>query len=288
MNSKLEVFSVLVLGIMVLLISITSIVTAQQYDPYYEDNRQYIELDRGYNDDYYKDEYVYEDEDEDYYPVPKHKQVLCESGLFANSYENCPVKCDNGLYVMQGAECPKLESTAKLTVNKEIYGCENIIGDDRIECLTLLNDDAGWMLCDELVNNVQGASTFCNPLDEGDFDIKVSDINENLIDPPGQFEGSIDGTMIMDLEPGTYNVNEIIHISFQDQLGESNVSTNSCMTNNFVDGGAFVDTASNIVYSICFEYEDENGNDCNLIDLEAGDDKTCTVKNHILFGRNNS
>ena len=59
MNSKFGMFSVLILGVMMLLIPVTSIANAQEYYPSYEDNRQYIELDRGYNDDYYKDEYYY-------------------------------------------------------------------------------------------------------------------------------------------------------------------------------------------------------------------------------------
>ena len=37
-------------------------------------------------------------------------------------------------------------------------------------------------------------------------------------------------------------------------------------------------------YTICFEYEDEQGNDCSTVTLAAGEEKTCTVKNYILSG----
>ncbi|HET8857369.1 MAG TPA: hypothetical protein VFM28_07565 [Nitrososphaeraceae archaeon] len=36
-------------------------------------------------------------------------------------------------------------------------------------------------------------------------------------------------------------------------------------------------------YIICIEYEDEQGNDCSTLALAAGEDKTCTIKNHIRF-----
>ena len=175
-------------------------------------------------------------------------------------------------------------TTTKLTVNKEIYGCDNIEGEAEIDCQTLENDNAGWILCDDLVNSVQGAATFCNPLQEDEFDIEVSDGDNTLIAPPGQFEGSTEGIMIMDLEPGTYNINEITHTNGNiNQFGEDNITANDCMNLNFVAGGIFSDTTSGIDYRICFEYEDENGNDCNSIGLQTGDDKTCTVKNYILF-----
>ena len=133
----------------------------------------------------------------------------------------------------------------------------------------------------------QNADIFCDPLQENEFDIEVSDSNNNLIDPPGQFEGSTDGTMIMKLEPGTYNIQEIKHAIGFNQLLELEDATISCRNNGFVGGGDFFDQTSGILYAeICFEYEDEEGNDCSLIDLKAGDDKTCTVKNYIAEGAN--
>ena len=171
-------------------------------------------------------------------------------------------------------------ATAKLTVNKEIYGCDNIESNGRIMNCEDLSHDDNWLLCDDIVANV-----FCNSLQENEFDIEVSDSNNNLINPPGQFEGSIDGTMIMDLEPGTYNVTEVRHSGSGNVLGVDNGQTIVCINAGFVNGGFFFNTQPLSDYQICFEYEDENGNDCSLIDLEAGDDKTCTVKNYIHLGR---
>ena len=34
----------------------------------------------------------------------------------------------------------------------------------------------------------------------------------------------------------------------------------------------------------CFEYEDEQGNDCSTLTLAAGENKLCTVKNYISSG----
>ena len=39
-----------------------------------------------------------------------------------------------------------------------------------------------------------------------------------------------------------------------------------------------------IDYYICFEYEDEQGNDCSTITLAAGESRPCTVKNYIHQG----
>ena len=176
--------------------------------------------------------------------------------------------------------------TTKLTVNKEIYGCDDIFSNS-MSC-DLDNENNLWMLCDELIaNNVPDSDRFCNPLEENKFDIEMFDINNNLIDPPGQFEGSTEGTMIMNLEPGTYNVTEIIHNNdFSNQLNFNEGDSNVCTGLGFVDGGRFANSGGNgpVFYTICFEYEDENDKDCSLIDLKVGDNKTCTVKNYIQFG----
>ncbi|MGD1838549.1 MAG: hypothetical protein ACPKPY_10900 [Nitrososphaeraceae archaeon] len=42
-------------------------------------------------------------------PKPPMKHVLCpESGFITADMENCPVKCDNGLFVMHGMKCPEI------------------------------------------------------------------------------------------------------------------------------------------------------------------------------------
>ena len=47
-----------------------------------------------------------------------------------------------------------VDAPTKLTVNKEIYGCDNIEGDFFMDCRILENNNASWMLCDDLANNV--------------------------------------------------------------------------------------------------------------------------------------
>ena len=53
----------------------------------------------------------------------------------------------------------------------------------------------------------------------------------------------------------------------------------------FDDGGTLLKTNASLdlSYIICIEYEDEQGNDCGTLALAAGEDKTCTIKNHIRF-----
>ena len=96
-----------------------------------------------------------------------------------------------------------------------------------------------------------------------------------------QFVGSTEGTTIQNLEPGTYTVNEIEHVNNIDQQGEDPTVEAACISAGFPDGGSVVNSTELIDYIICFEYEDEQGNNCSTITLAAGEEKTCTVKNYI-------
>lgn len=59
-------------------------------------------------------------------------------------------------------------------------------------------------------------------------------------------------------------------------------SEQECVGTGFTDGGSLFTT--NVRYTtICFEYVDEQNNDCSEITLAAGDEKTCIVKNYIRF-----
>jgi hypothetical protein len=149
-----------------------------------------------------------------------------------------------------------------------------------MDCFDLKNNSsAPWLNCNNS-NNITN-SIFCQSLPESIFDIEVLDDQNTQIQ---QFEGSENGTTIQNLEPGTYTVNEI-EITFPpelDQLQENPVRGAECiLVAGFTDGGS-LQTSSNIVYdAICFEYEDEQGNDCSTITLAAGESRTCTVKNYI-------
>ena len=121
---------------------------------------------------------------------------------------------------------------------------------------------------------------FCQPLPESIFDIRVLDDQNNQIQ---QFEGSEQGTTIQNLEPGIYTVNEIKNPTSDDnQLGQNPEAELVYIRDGFSDAGKLDNTASVTNYSIiCFEYEDEQGNDCSTIALATGESRTYTGKNNI-------
>jgi hypothetical protein len=170
---------------------------------------------------------------------------------------------------------PEPPTTATLTVNKQVFGCADFNG--VLMSCNYPNDSPAWLDCND--NPTTRDTTFCQSLPESIFDIEVLDDQNNQIQ---QFEGSVQGTTIQDLEPGTYTVNEIIHPTINNQLGENLSVAGACeFSLGFSGGGQVLNTTTNVLYSICFEYEDEQGNDCNTITLAAGESRTCTVKNYI-------
>jgi hypothetical protein len=165
--------------------------------------------------------------------------------------------------------------TATLTVKKEVFGCNNV-DDENMGCQTLQNNDEGWLSCtDPTISN----SLPCQGLPTNLFDIEVLDNQNNLIQ---QFEGSAQGTTIENLEPGTYIVNETkAPFSTDNQLYEDAFVQQACIDAGFTGGGALFNSGANIVYQICFEYEDEQDNDCSTVAMAAEEEKTCIVKNYI-------
>jgi hypothetical protein len=81
------------------------------------------------------------------------------------------------------------------------------------------------------------------------------------------------------LHLGTYTVNEIKHQSTINQLGVDTVTETACNSVSFPEDGRLANTTAVLNYQICIEYEDEHNNDCSIVTLAAGEDKTCTVKN---------
>ena len=145
-----------------------------------------------------------------------------------------------------------------------------------MDCLGLQNNSTSWLDCN---NSSISGTIWCLSLPESIFDIEVLDNQNNQIQ---QFEGSENGTTIENLEPGTYTVNEIEVLFGFDQLVENSNEEGRCISNGFTDGGRLSNETTNVFYtSICFEYEDEQGNDCSTITLAAGESRTCTVKNYI-------
>jgi hypothetical protein len=189
---------------------------------------------------------------------------------------------NNNIVVLE--EEPPVPQTASLTVNKEIYGCDLPLGPDPpfMSCSNLQDDSPEWIQCDDpdISDRI-----FCQRLTEDLFDIEVLDDQNNQIE---QFEGSVEGTTIENLEPGTYTVNEIVNPTFViNELRQNDAIQNQCIDAGF-DGGGVLFLGSPpfppLSYNICFEYEDEQGNDCSTITLAAGEERTCTVKNYIRSG----
>jgi len=167
-------------------------------------------------------------------------------------------------------------TTATLTVKKQVFGCDNF---DPVEMdCDFQNNSEEWLDCN---NSAISDTIFCQSLPESIFDIEVLDDQNSQIQ---QFEGSEQGTTIQNLEPGTYTVNEVKQDGNLDTLGILESAEEFCVNEaGFSDGGDLFNTTSSRYYNpICFEYEDEQGNDCSTITLAAGESRTCTVKNYIV------
>ena len=168
------------------------------------------------------------------------------------------------------------EESATLTVNKEIFGCTTT-DPNRMDCQDIQDGDDAWLQCD---NPAISETTACQNLVENLFDLEVLNDQNTQIQ---QFEGSAQGTTIEDLSPGTYSVNEIkVPPLPPNQLTESEPNENLCDALGFDDGGSLRLIPEFIGYAICFEYEDEQGNDCSTFTLQSGEDKICTAKNYIV------
>ena len=116
-----------------------------------------------------------------------------------------------------------------------------------------------WLNCN---NSSITNSKYCQSLPENIFDIEVLDDQSNQIQ---QFEGSEQGTTIQNLEPGTYTVNEIKNSGNENQLGVDAASEGDCINAGFTDGGRVINTTAITDYFfLCFEYEDEQGNECSI------------------------
>jgi hypothetical protein len=178
------------------------------------------------------------------------------------------------------------EQTSTLTVNKEVFGCEHIITSPPILSI-FMNCNQGpdnpsfpWINCD---SPSMAMENFCEGLPENLFDIQVLSPQNNPQIPP--FVAPEDGRTFDNLQPGTYTVEEIKYPPGSvNQLSEAVDLDNLCRSFGFTDGGFLDNQNAGIAYSICFEYEDEQGNDCSTITLAAGESRTCTVKNYINQG----
>ncbi|MFB5600819.1 MAG: hypothetical protein ACE5SW_11415 [Nitrososphaeraceae archaeon] len=176
-----------------------------------------------------------------------------------------------------GAVEPKIGS---LTVKKEVFGCDE--GSSiSMNCQDLDSNSQEWLSCDDpTISN----TLFCQALPENLFDIEILDQGNRLVPP---ITGSQQGTTIPNLEPGTYTVNEIKYQTGINQLLEDPNVELSCINDGFAGGGSLKGSGSSnndevlFDFDLCFEYEDEKGNDCSMATIKTNEDKTCIVKNYI-------
>ena len=145
-----------------------------------------------------------------------------------------------------------------------------------MNCEQLQNDSPFWLPC---TDPSISSTPFCQNLPPNLFDIEV-------LGEIQQFEGSTAGTTIQNFQTDTFRVNEIVNRTHNtNQLGGS-LNNDFCIGLGFEGGASLFNSNSATSYNaICFEYEDEQGNDCNPITIRAGEEKTCTVKNHIAFAQ---
>ncbi|HJT85417.1 MAG TPA: hypothetical protein VJ697_13135, partial [Nitrososphaeraceae archaeon] len=179
---------------------------------------------------------------------------------------------------------PPTPTTASLTINKEIFGCNNIITSPftppRMNCFRGPDgsDEFPWINCDS--PSSFSNPVFCERLPENLFDIRVLGPQNNLIYEDVAPEN---GITFDNLQPGTYTVEEIKYDTPFNQLEDFAGTEMLCQDEGFADGG-ILQTNTNVRYVICFLYEDELGNDCSTMTLAAGEQRTCTVKNYIYQG----
>jgi hypothetical protein len=200
--------------------------------------------------------------------------------------ELCPPSTAfENFYVLNGTtsescnfETPEPPTTATLTVNKQVFGCSNFIESVPImDCEGLQYNSPLWLNCN---NPYIIDSIFCQSIPESIFEIQVLDDQNNQIQ---QFEGSIQGTTIQNLAPGTYLINEINTGSGVDELGTGGSSVlAACGFAEFAEAGFLFNSTVSLFYNnICLKYEDDQGNDCSTFRLVAGKESICTVKNYI-------
>ena len=188
--------------------------------------------------------------------------------------ELCPPDTDfENFYVLNGTTADSCNSES-LTVKKQIFGCTT---DTSAMFCPFGPNSTSWLDCN---NSSISDSQFCLDLPENIFDIQVLDHQNTQIQ---KFEGSEQGTTIPNIQPGTYTVEEIKNATFAgNQLVEEPESELDCVLAGFKDGGLLF-TPNHRYTTLCFEYVDEQGNDCSTIALAAGEERTCIVKNYIRF-----
>ena len=215
------------------------------------------------DDLYYEKEYYYEDNPKHNQPVFTVNPVLCiGSGLFAADQDHCPIKCEDGTYIMQGMECPEddeppqTDETGQLTVIKNFNGCFQLP-----ESETAPIDTDNPVSCNEIFI-----------LDPTPNNYKIS-VSQTEIPLEISFPGSSAGVNI-DLVPGVFEVSEAININ--GQLVDFS-SVGHCVQNGFELGTPiFLPNTDDII--MCGDLV----GDCDGT-ISSNDNLECTINNIALL-----
>ena len=251
MNFKIGMFSILTLGVMMLLIPATSIANAQEYDKYYKENERYND-DYSYENERYYDDYRQTDDRKSYYEEPYKKGD----------------KKDKPVVIIKNEPVPQKEKKMKeppmVLVNKEVLFCDEIANGTSIECFEFEQQGPPTFPGPDSNRYVQDCDNEqCEDIDASVFEIKIE--NANI------FEGSEEGTK-HNLDIRQYLVTEPGDNAFGFPAEEF------CEASGFDSGYAeILDFSEPDVLISCVLFEGE----CSGT-VQYGEQKECTVKNYVV------
>ena len=247
MNSKFGMFSILIVGVMMLLIPVNSFVTAQDLQEY--DDSQYDQ------DQYYDDVYQENIYKKSYYVNESYKK---QDDKKSNDE---PVIIIKNEPIVKKDKKKKVKEPPMLLVKKDVLYCDTIANGSGSGCgpniLPGPNSDRHIQEC----TATEGlGGEICENIDENFFKIIVTDDVE--------FPGAEEGTKL-NLNGERYTVTEEMvtndFVNFQCELA----GFNSGFTVNSPDSGNQI--------SICTEFEGE----CSGI-IQDGELKECTIRNYVV------
>ena len=251
MNSKIGIFGILTLGVMMLLIPATSITSAAEYDKYYKENERYNN-DYSYDHERYYDDYRQADDRKSYYEEPYKKGDKKDKPVIIVKNEPIPQKEK------------KMKEPPMVLVTKEVLFCDRIANGTNNQCFESQQQEQPLFPgpnSDRYVQNCNDEQ--CEDIDASTFDIKIENANV--------FEGSEQGTK-HNLDVRQFLVTE----ESPDNLAFP-ISA-ACRASGFDDGYQEIfDFNEPEIVSSCIVFE----GDCSGI-VQYGEQKECNVKNYVV------
>ena len=250
MNSKIGMFSILTLGVMMLLIPATSIASAQEYDKYYKENERYND-NYSYENERYYDDYRQTDDRKSYYEEPYKKGD----------------KKDKPVVIIKNEPVPQKEKKMKeppmILVTKEVLFCDEIANGTSNGCLEFNQQGPPTVPGPNSDRYVQN----CNheQCENIDAELFTLEINKNP-----KFQGSEEGTKI------NYNENAFT-VEEASEFENFGPFSFACDESGFDSVTAERLDNSEIIAVSCLLFEGE----CSGT-IQDGELKECTVKNYVV------